>query len=107
MTHINLGWQSPLSSRLLLQDNTNLPGSPVFQLRILLGVLEVPLLVKPGVVIKAGGPRAAEGLSAAEFGGDHGNGSHGGANGKPNTHLESQSKANTNKACESSSELFV
>lgn len=42
VTHINLGWQSPFSSRLLLQDNTNLPGSPVFQLQILLGVLEVP-----------------------------------------------------------------
>lgn len=38
----------------------------------------------------------AGGLSPLRWGGAHGNGSHGGANEKPNTHLRSQSNANTN-----------
>ena len=46
------GEWSPLGSGLLIQDNL---GGSVFQLWILLGVLqgEVPLLMKPGVVINA------------------------------------------------------
>lgn len=48
--------QPPLSPGLLLHDNTNLLGGPIFQLWILLGVLEVPLLAEPGVAIKANAP---------------------------------------------------
>lgn len=46
------GEWSPLGSGLLIQDNL---GGSVFQLWILLGVLsgEVPLLMKPGVLINA------------------------------------------------------
>ena len=46
------GEWSPLGSGLLIQDNL---GGSVFQLWILLGVLqgEVPLLMKPSVVINA------------------------------------------------------
>ena len=58
------------------------PWGPVFQLWALLGVLGFPLLMEPGVVIKAKAlsrwtPGLEGGLHAAGGWAAHGNGSHG------------------------------
>lgn len=102
--HVNPGsWPVTAQLPLLLQDNTNLLGGPTFQLQMLLGVPEAPLLVESGVVTKEmhfPGARGCRGTVCSRGGGVGGqnNGGHGGANGKPNT----QSNANTNKTRESS-----